>query len=210
VSEPDDMRATRAAYDLVALDYAELLRTELADKPVDRAMLGVFAELVHGPVADIGCGSGRITAHLAELGIDAFGIDLSPAMVAVARREHPALQFEVGSMESLVTPDAALGGIVAWYSIIHTPASRLPAVFAEFHRVLTAGGLLLLAFQVGDEPRHLSHAYGHDIALDAYRLPPESIAGLLAAAGFTVEAQLIREPDAAETTPQAFLLARKA
>lgn len=210
MSEPDDVRATRAAYDLVAFDYAELLRTELADKPVDRAMLRVFAELVHGRVADMGCGPGRITAHLAELGIDAFGIDLSPAMVAVARREHPTLQFEVGSMESLVTPDAALGGIVAWYSIIHTPASRLPAVFAEFHRVLTAGGLLLLAFQVGDEPRHLSHAYGHDIVLDAYRLQPESIADLLAAAGFTVEAQLIREPDTSEKTPQAFMLARLA
>ena len=210
MSEPDDVRATRAAYDLVAFDYAELLRMELADKPVDRAMLRVFAELVHGRVADMGCGPGRITAHLAELGIDAFGIDLSPAMVAVARREHPTLQFEVGSMESLVTPDAALGGIVAWYSIIHTPASRLPAVFAEFHRVLTAGGLLLLAFQVGDEPRHLSHAYGHDIVLDAYRLQPESIADLLAAAGFTVEAQLIREPDTSEKTPQAFMLARLA
>lgn len=208
MSEPDDVRATRAAYDLVAFDYVELLRAELADKPADRAMLGLFAELVHGPVADIGCGPGRVTAYLAELGVDTFGIDLSPGMVQVARREHPALRFEVGAMESLETPDAALGGIVAWYSIIHTPASRLPAVFAEFHRVLTAGGLLLLAFQVGDEPRHLSHAYGHDIALDAYRLQPESIAGLLAAAGFAVEAQLIREPDTSEKTPQAFMLAR--
>ncbi|MBC7589905.1 MAG: class I SAM-dependent methyltransferase [Salinibacterium sp.] len=209
MSEPDDVLATRAAYDLVASDYAKLLRHELDAKPADRAMLGLFAELVDGTVADIGCGPGRVTAHLTGLGVEAFGIDLSAAMVEVARREHPSLRFEVGSMESLMTPDARLGGIVAWYSIIHTPASRLPAVFAQFHRVLTPGGLLLLAFQVGDEPRHLSHAYGHDIALDAYRLQPARTAGLLVDAGFGVQAQLVREPDTSEFTPQAFILARK-
>ena len=210
MSEPADVAATRAAYDAVAPEYAELLRVELDGKPVDRAMLGLFAELVQGPVADIGCGPGRIAAHLAGLGVNAFGIDLSPRMVVAARREHPTLRFEVGSMESLVTPDAPLGGIVAWYSIIHTPPSRLPGVFAEFHRALGAGGLLLLAFQVGHEPRHLSHAYGHDIALTAYGLRPGQITELLSAAGFMVTAQLVREPDAAEKTPQAFMLARKA
>jgi hypothetical protein len=56
------------AYDTVAVDYAELLRTELEPKPLDRAMLGTFAELVRasggGPVADLGGGTGRVTAYL--------------------------------------------------------------------------------------------------------------------------------------------------
>jgi hypothetical protein len=47
--------------------------------------------------------------------------------------------------------DGVLGGIVAWYSIIHTPPQRLPVTFAEFGRVLSPGGHLLLAFQAGDE-----------------------------------------------------------
>ena len=95
-----DLAAIRESYDTVALDYADLLRDALAASPHDRAVLGLFAELVlaagGGPVADLGCGPGRVTAHLARLGLDAFGIDLSPGMVEVARRDHPGLRFAVG------------------------------------------------------------------------------------------------------------------
>lgn len=211
--EPSDVSATRAAYDTVAVDYAELLRIELASKPIDRALIAAFAEFVladsGGSVADIGCGPGRVTSHLHSLGLNTFGIDLSPEMITVARQAHPALRFEEGSMEALILPDESLGGIVAWYSIIHTPPERLPVVFAEFARVLAPGGHLLLAFQSGDEPRHITHAYGHDIALDAYRLPPDGIAVMLKNAGLAVQSQLLRAPDESEKTPQAFLLARK-
>ncbi len=212
MSEPSFMSATRVAYDLVAADYAELLDGELAKSPFDRAMLGAFAELVEphlGVVADIGCGPGRVTDHLDSLGLEIFGIDLSPEMVAVARRAYPRLRFDVGSMTDLALADGSLGGVVAWYSIIHTPPQLLPSVFAGFHRVLAPGGVLLLAFQVGDEPRHLSHAYGHDISLEAYRLPPDGIVRMLTAAGFTHEARLIREPGDREKSQQAFLLARR-
>ena len=89
-----------------------------------------------------------MTAHLHSLGLSAFGVDLSPAMIVVARRAHPGLQFNEGSMTALDLTDGVLGGIVAWYSIIHTPPERLPVVFAEFYRVLGPGGHLLLAFQV--------------------------------------------------------------
>jgi SAM-dependent methyltransferase len=211
--EPEHVRATRAAYDAVAADYAELLREELACKPFDRAMLATFAELVQtagdGPVADVGCGPGRVTAYLHELGLHAFGVDLSAEMIAVARRTHPHLRFDEGSMLALDLADASVGGVVAWYSIIHTPREALPVVFGEFHRVLGPGGHLLLAFQVGDECVHLKHAYGHDLSLDAYRLPPEAIAELLNRAGLTVHAHLQREAGDRETTPQAYLIARK-
>jgi SAM-dependent methyltransferase len=213
MTEPSYLRATRAAYDTVAADYAKLLSAALAAKPVDRALLAAFAELVQaagaGPVADVGCGPGRITAHLHSLGLSAFGVDLSPAMVAVARRAHPGLRFDEGSMLALDLTDGVLGGIVAWYSIIHTPPERLPMAFAEFHRVLQPGGHLLLAFQAGDELVHLKQAYGHAISLDAYRLSPDRIAGLLSQAGLAVRARLLREPDEPEKTQQAYLLARK-
>lgn len=217
MTEPDFLRRTRASYDAVAAGYAERFRGELAARPLDRAMLAAFGEVVRaadaGPVADLGCGTGRVTAQLSGLGLPVSGIDLSPRMVAVARQAHPELRFEVGSMLGLDVPDDALGGILAWYSIIHIPDERLPDVFAEFRRVLAPGGHVLLAFQVGDEPLHLAEALGHAISLDFHRRQPDHIAGLLAQARLDVRARLVREPDGTgaypERTPQAFLLARK-
>ena len=56
---------------------------------------------------------------------------------------------------------------------------------------------------------HLEHAYGHDLSLDAYRLAPDAVSVLLHEAGLFVHARLLREPDEQESTPQAYLLARK-
>ncbi|MFC4606994.1 class I SAM-dependent DNA methyltransferase [Streptomyces maoxianensis] len=215
--EPDFVRTTRASYDAVAADYAEHFRDELAAKPLDRAMLAGFAELVlaagGGPVADVGCGTGRVTAHMNGLGLSVFGVDLSPRMVAVARQTHPGLRFEVGSMLALDLPDGALAGIMAWYSTIHIPQEQLPEVFAEFHRVLAPGGHLLVAFQVGDEPLRRTEAFGHVISLDFHRRQPEGVAELLSRAGLVMLGRLLRERDDdgdfAEKTQQAFLLARK-
>ncbi|CAM5658572.1 methyltransferase [Streptomyces avidinii] len=210
------LNTVRASYDAVAADYARLLGTELAGKPLDRAVLAAFAECVRGEdpsraraVADLGCGPGRITAHLDGLGVRAFGVDLSPAMVAVARRTYPGLRFEVGSMGALDIADGVLGGVLAWYSTVHTPPSELTPLFAEFARVLAPGGYALIAFKAGDEKIRLEHAYGHPVDLDVYRTPPDRIAALLTASGLTERARLIRAPDPHEKSPQAFLMAQK-
>lgn len=214
MTEAAFLQATRSAYDLCAAAYAEHYRTELAAEPPERALLGAFAEVIGtgaGPVADLGCGPGHVTAHLsADLGLDAFGIDLSPQMVAVARRTYPDLRFREGSMTALDLPDESLAGVVAWYSIIHVPPARLPDVVAGFARVLAPGGNLLLAFQVGDRPRRLEEAFGHTISLEFHRFSPDHVAEVLDGAGFAMRAQLLREPVADETTQQAFLLAHRA
>lgn len=215
MTEAPYLSATRTAYDTVAVDYEKLLRDELHGKPLDRAMLAAFSELVRapaaGPVADLGCGPGRVTAHLHALGVDAFGVDLSPGMIEVARRTHPGLRFEEGSMTGLDLADDGLAGVVAWYSTVHTPPELLPAVFAECHRVLAPGGHMLLAFKAGDRHRRLEQAYGHELSLDVYWMPVERVVDLLVAAGFVLTAELVREPYESEKPHQgrqAFLLVR--
>jgi len=235
--EPGFLAATRAAYDTVAVSYAALLAGALARNPHERAALALYAELVRtaltadtaitpgaaqraehlvgggsarrARVAEIGCGPGRITAHLAGLGLEMSGIDLSPAMVAEARRRHPGLAFSVGSMTALDLPAGGLDGLVAWYSVIHVPPSRHRGVYAGFHRVLRPGGLLLLGFHVGDERRRIEEGYGHaGLGLDAYRLRPERVEQDLEACGFATLTRTVREAVGEEKTPQAYLVAR--
>lgn len=211
MSEPEFLTATRDGYDAIAADYDERFAGEMRRLPLERAMLGVFAELVPagGDVVEVGSGPGRVTAYLHGLGVNVRGIDLSPRMVELARRTFPDLRFDVGSMTALDIPDEALAGLAAWYSIIHIPPDTLPEVVAEFHRVLAPGGRLLVAFQVGDAPLHFDEAFGHRVDLDFHRLAPDHVAGLLDRAGIPVQARLVRAPDAWESVPQACLLAAK-
>ncbi|MER5523813.1 class I SAM-dependent methyltransferase [Streptomyces sp. NPDC002677] len=209
----DFIETTRTSYDAIAKDYSAAY-PGLPDRPVDLSLIAAFAQLVKAngtaPVADLGSGPGHITAYLNELGVPAFGIDLSPAMVTLAREAHPALRFHRGSMTSLDLPDAALGGILALYSIIHIPDDRLPATFAGFHRALVPGGHVLLAFQKGEQPGlHVTERFGHEIDLRYYWRPAYAVGDMLAKAGLEVAATLIREPLNEEKWPRAFVLARK-
>jgi SAM-dependent methyltransferase len=213
VTEASYLSTTRTAYDAVAVRYAELFENYLADLPLDRALIAAFAELVRaadaGPVADLGCGPGYVTAHLGGLGLNAFGVDLSPTMIELAREAYPDLRFEVGSMTALDIGDEALGGVLAWYSTIHTPPEELPAVLTEFHRVLAPGGHLLLAFfQADDDAEVLAQPFDHKVT-PGYRWSLDGAAELLRKAGFTESARLSREPNEDERFPRGHLLVRK-
>ncbi|MGW4943187.1 tyrosine-protein phosphatase [Actinoplanes sp. NPDC004185] len=207
--EPAFLTETRSGWDAVADWYTEQFRGELAAKIWDRALLAGFAELVSaapGPVVEVGSGPGATTAFLHGLGLDISGIDLSPGMVAVARRDHPEIPFRVGSMTDLPMPDASLAGLVAWYSIVNLPDEALPTVFREFHRVLTPGAPVIVTFQTGDEIR-----VNKDITF--YRRRPEAVAALLAGAGLEPVLRTVREPaehpGLVEQVAQAYLVARR-
>lgn len=203
----------RDSYDIVAVSYAELVPAMADDHPVHRAVIDVFAELLlsggGGSVADVGCGTGRVTAYLHKAGLDVSGIDLSPGMLDVARRDNPGLTFSEGSMFALDLPDAGLAGVLAWYSLVHTPLVRVPDALAQFHRVLAPGGYLQLGFHEGDRHTHKTEAYGHDgVSLDVYRLPIGRVCAFLLAAGFVVETEVVRHV-AGDRAPLAAVLARK-
>ena len=203
---------TRTSYDTVAASYAEQIPDVFAGLPHLRATLTWFAELVRaaggGPVVDVGCGPGHVTAYLHELGVDAFGIDLSPAMVDRARRDHPGLRFEVGSMTDLELADASVAGVLAWWSLIHIPDDEIPLVFKHFRRVLRTDGLLLLGFHVGDVSRLKTEGYGgHPMKVYVHRRQPAKVRAWLRDAGFVVEAEVLLDPD--DDVPGGILFARR-
>jgi SAM-dependent methyltransferase len=207
---PNDVRGS---YNRVAAAYAEHIGDELLHKPLDRALLACLVEMVgdHGPIADIGCGPGHVTAYLAELGADAFGIDLADEMVALSGRAHPAIGYRQGSMLALDLPDGALGGILAFYAIIHLTPEELPRGLAEFYRVLRPGGVALFAFHTGDERRRIEDFFGETVSLDFWFYTPAFVTEALQTAGFTVCATIERAPYAGYEveTRRCYLLARR-
>jgi len=205
---------TRTSYDTIAVDYDRQFVAELAGRPVERAVLGLFADLVRdtGPVLDAGCGTGRIAGYLAGLGVAVRGLDLSPGMLALARTSFPELAFVEGSLLALPEPDASLAGLLAWYSTIHLSDQDLPAAFSQFFRVLRPGGYLLLGFQVGDHLTRRTELFGLPVELGYHRRDPVRVGELLAAAGFEPHSTVVREPlpgEDIEPTRKAYLLVRR-
>jgi SAM-dependent methyltransferase len=202
----------RNSYDTVAVSYAEQMRDALPTYPYLCGALALFADLVRagggGPVADIGCGPGHVTAHLHGLGVDAFGIDLSLGMVEVARREHPGLRFEVGSATDLDLADGSVAGLLAWYSLIHLPDDAVHHALRDFHRVLRPRAPLLLGFHVGAVSTLKTQGYGgHPMKVYVHRRQPTTVAEWLRDAGLTVEAQILLDPH--EEVPGGVLFARR-
>ncbi|GAB3942298.1 class I SAM-dependent methyltransferase [Kribbella albertanoniae] len=173
----------RESYNTVAMSYAE----RVVDGPEwEIEGFDLVTKLADGrPVLDAGCGPGRTTGLLAARG-PVIGLDLSPGMIAVARRDHPEVDFRVGSMTALEFADGSFGGVVTWWSIIHLPRDVVPQALAEFHRVLAPGGVLLMGFHVGTESNHKTSGYG-DLPMDiwVHRWLPEQLTELAVAAGFT-------------------------
>ncbi len=184
------------AYDRVATAYAEQFFRELDQKPFDRELLDPFAARLAGKgrVCDIGCGPGHVGRYLADRGVEVFGIDLSPGMVALARRLSPAIDFEQGDLRALRLPDASLAGIVAFYSIIHLERPAAVRALAEMARVLVPGGALLLAFHGGVGEVHADDWFGKGVSIDATLFEPGEMAGYMEQAGFRVEEVVTREP----------------
>lgn len=205
----DTLETIRSAYNANAELYRARIK-EIPANPLDDALIDVFAELVGdaGPIADLGCGQGQLTDYLVASGYEAFGIDLTPGMIEIARASYPELRFSVGSMTDLDIPDESVAGVLSWYSTIHTPPALVPTILAEFRRVLAPGGYVLLGFFSGDGREGVPREFDHRVT-PGYQWPTGRIVELLAAAGLVEVARMEREPGAEERFRRGGVLARK-
>jgi SAM-dependent methyltransferase len=208
-----DSRKLQLSYDAVAGEYAAHLYGELAAKPLDRELLARFAGETRGRgrVCDLGCGPGQVARFLTDCGADAFGLDLSAEMLREGARLGPDVAFVQGDMLALPLADGALAGIAAFYSIVHVSGEPLAAALAEMRRVLAPGGLLLVAFHVGDEVVHRDELWEREVDLDFVFHQPDVVERLLGESGLTCEETVVRDPyDGAEhPSRRAYIRARR-
>jgi trans-aconitate methyltransferase len=200
----------------VATAYAEHLADELNEGLVfERWLLDrVAAHADGGPVVEVGCGPGHITAYLADAGADAMGLDLSPAMVAEARRRFPEGDYQVGDLRRLMRPTSAGGwsAVLAWYSLIHLAASELPDALDSLVRPLAPRGWLVLAVHAGSGVRHNARWFDLDVDLDFVMHDPTETAALVERAGLVDVEWYHRGPvtTRGESTERLYVIGRKA
>jgi SAM-dependent methyltransferase len=210
--DDEKIRNTQLSYDRLADEYVRRIYDELQHKPLDRQLLDDFASRVKGTgaVCDLGCGPGHVSRYLCQHGVEVCGIDLSNEMVERARRLNPGIDFRQGDFFNLDVEDATWAGIVAFYSIIHVPSSDHVLAFSAIRRVLRPGGLVLVAFHLGEQILHFDELWGKNVTIDFHLFRSSEVADALRSVGFEVEKIIERDPypEVEAQTRRAYILAR--
>jgi SAM-dependent methyltransferase len=147
-----DPKVLRDAYDAIAPEYAAKFGGDLDQLDLDRALLDfVAATAAGGLVLDVGCGPAQAGGYLAAGGARVLGLDLSAAMAAAALDGYGSLGLLAAraDMRQLPLPAGSCAGAASFYALHHLPRGDLPAMLAEFGRVLAPGAVLLLATHEG-------------------------------------------------------------
>lgn len=104
----------------------------------------------NGLVVDLGCGSGIFAAELLRAGYDVLGIDISPAMLAIARERAPAARFVCGSfLDAELPPCAAvvsMGEVLGYLFDARNDLDSLRQLFAKVYHALQPGGVFIFDF----------------------------------------------------------------
>ncbi|MGO2750736.1 MAG: class I SAM-dependent methyltransferase [Pseudoclavibacter sp.] len=195
--------ATSRAYGDRAREYTDLLGSMSATARQDRELIGAWSSTLDGSVLDVGCGPGHWTAWLSERGVDIQGVDPVREFVEIAADRHPECEYRQGTVEALDAESSSLGGVLAWYSLIHLEPSCMPVALAELARCIRPGGGLLLGFFEGGSIAPFEHK-----VTTAYTWPIAALAALLDDAGFVVREVHARTDAGAR--PHGAIVARRA
>ena len=171
----------REAYAARAAEYISLFGSIEAAAEQDREYVLAWARNVNGRIIDVGCGPGQWTNYLHAGGVAVEGVDPVPEFIDHAQQRYPGVDYRTGHADRLDVEDASLGGLLAWYSLIHTDPDQIGAVLTEFARCIRTGGGLAIGFFEGAELA----PFGHAVAT-AYFWPVDLLSQRLERAGFVV------------------------
>jgi len=111
-----------------------------------------FAQYIgKGKILDIGCGHGNGALIFKEDTVYSYiGIDISSAMMKLARTNAPNAMFARMNMYQLGFLSQCFDGFWAAASLLHIPKSRINAAFTEIKRVMKPGAIGFIALREGD------------------------------------------------------------
>ncbi|MEU7993701.1 class I SAM-dependent methyltransferase [Rothia amarae] len=184
------LERTTEAYNQRATAYTNALGNINSTSPIDQSRISQWATNIHGRICDLGCGPGHWTHFLHETGASVVGYDPSDQFVDIASSKFPYLNFHTGTARDL--PPAHFGGILTWYSLIHTAPEHLNEELSFIAKALSPGGSLLMGFFTGDDILPFNHAISQ-----GWFYPIDFIRTRLQEAGFTVQSSSTRKDEGA-------------
>jgi SAM-dependent methyltransferase len=158
---------TLDAYDRDAAAFTADWDAQPTPADLQAAVLKFFRP---GQTADIGCGSGRDTAWLVQIGFAAIGLDSSEGILAEARRLHPHIDFRRAALPELDgIADGAFSNVLCETVMMHLEPATIPAAVRRLIAILAAGGTLYLSWRLssgtGSRDKHGRLYAGFDATL---------------------------------------------
>ncbi len=119
---------------------------QIRDLAFARALSGIPLQ---SPVLDFGCGTGSSTKALIQLGYTVKGVDIAPGLLEHAKKRCPEAEFQLSNGDLIPAEHDSMAAVVTYGVLIYLVTPELvQTTLAQMHRVLRAGGKLILIEQV--------------------------------------------------------------
>lgn len=136
-------------------------------------------------ILDAGCGTGRPTARqLSEAGMSVMGIDISPVMLSLARKNVPRATFSEMDIMDLAPGIGEFDAVVAFFSLLMLARQQIPPALARIRQILVPQGWLVLGMVEADVDDIPIPFLGAQVRVTGY--PRSELRDVVTAAGFTV------------------------
>jgi len=197
----DRRRAQAAAFDQIGERYDEAFPHKEGQV---RAVSWLTDQLKPGArILDAGCGTGVPTAwQLTEAGMNVIGIDISPVMLSLARKNVPGATFTEMDITDLDPGIGEIDAVVAFFSLLMLPHREIPSALARFRQILVPRGWLVLGMVEADVDDMPIPFLGAQVRVAGYAR--SALRDVVTAAGFVVlqENSVSYDPASAGLPPE--------
>jgi len=128
-------------------DVSEVLYRKYGFKGVEKKLINKYFKDTKARVLDVGCGYGRTTRPLKEMGFDVIGVDIVPRMIELAKLDDPSINFKLMSATNLEFPNNTFDYVIFSFNGIDFiyPDKEREMALKEIYRVLKPSGIFILS-----------------------------------------------------------------
>lgn len=113
--------------------------------PMHEAMVNMLQRHNCSSFLDLCCGTGLFVGKAREVGMEPFGIDLSPSMLGVARRNHPGIDFFESDASALPIVNDSFDAATLSFALHEKPRNTALDILQEAIRVVRPGGIIVVS-----------------------------------------------------------------